>query len=93
MGGRYVYYTLTPASSIAARAILRWSRDYAAEVSKCGRASIVRFECSLTDPRKSLMAGNLQKAYEAAGITFAEDGCGLSWPREFLREDEERRAR
>jgi len=68
----------------AARRALHMSRETLAREAGIGLRTLRRFELVEGNSLRSITAYKLQKALEAYGIEFAADGCGISWPREYV---------
>jgi transcriptional regulator with XRE-family HTH domain len=68
---------ITPEQMLAARALLRWTRDDLAEKSGVAAITALGFELRRTDPKVSTVQ-KWRRALEAAGIEFLEptDGKG-----------------
>jgi predicted transcriptional regulator len=71
---------LTPRQLVAARALIRWTRDRLAKASGVPAVSIGEFERGETDPRLTTVS-KLRRAMEKAGVEFidpdAERGAGV----------------
>ncbi|TIV38999.1 MAG: helix-turn-helix transcriptional regulator [Mesorhizobium sp.] len=66
---------MTPAQCRAARALLDWSQQHLAEVSKIGNATIRNFEGGKSTPQHATL-DVLRRALEAAGVEFI-NGTGV----------------
>jgi len=62
---------ITPEQMLAARALLRWTRDDLAERSGVAAITALGFELRRTDPKVSTVQ-KWRRALEAAGIEFLE---------------------
>lgn len=65
------YATLTPAQCRAARALIGWSRDQAANAAKVAERTLVDFENGTRSPRDSTLTA-IRGALEAAGVIFID---------------------
>ena len=82
---------MTGAQCKAARALLGWSIETLAQVSKVGQNTISKFETGKTAPRRSTVTV-LRLALETGGIEFIEsngkgEGLRLKTPRDERRAD------
>jgi transcriptional regulator with XRE-family HTH domain len=67
---------ITPEQMLAARALLRWTRDDLAAKSGVATITALGFELRRTDPKVSTVQ-KWRRALEAAGVQFIdEDGTG-----------------
>lgn len=64
---------ITAAQCRAARALLGWSQDQLAEVSKVGKATIATFETGKRAPYERTLL-DLRSALEDAGVSLMFDG-------------------
>lgn len=64
---------ISPAQCRAARALLGWSQDELARVSKVSKATLANFELDKRTPYDRTLV-DLQKAFEAAGVVFMAEG-------------------
>ncbi|UWF58988.1 helix-turn-helix domain-containing protein [Brucella sp. 2716] len=64
---------ISPAQCRAARALLGWSQDELARVSKVSKATLANFELDKRTPYDRTLA-DLQRALEAAGVVFMAEG-------------------
>ncbi|HHV69687.1 MAG TPA: helix-turn-helix transcriptional regulator [Ochrobactrum intermedium] len=64
---------ISPAQCRAARALLGWSQDELAKLSKVSKATLANFELDKRTPYERTLV-DLQKAFEAAGVVFMADG-------------------
>ena len=66
---------MTPAQCRAARALLDWSRQDLARASRVAERTIIDFERGARTPYERTLR-DLRGAFEAAGVSFVEDGDG-----------------
>ncbi|QGA57011.1 helix-turn-helix transcriptional regulator [Brucella sp. 2280] len=64
---------ISPAQCRAARALLGWSQDELARVSKVSKATLANFELDKRTPYDRTLA-DLQRAFEVAGVVFMAEG-------------------
>lgn len=64
---------MTPAQSRAARGLLEWSQDQLAQASHLGLSTIRDFEKGRRVPTHNNLEA-IQRALEAAGVQFLDDG-------------------
>ncbi|MEV8879138.1 helix-turn-helix domain-containing protein [Mesorhizobium ciceri] len=66
---------MTPAQCRAARALLNWSQQDAADAAKIGNATIRNFEAGRSTPQNATLEV-LQRAFEAAGVELIPENGG-----------------
>src|SRR5262249_15110959 len=76
LNGIVALMAITPAQCRAARALLEWTQDDLAARSRVSKRTILHFEKS--SGRKTIPANMdaLQRAFEAAGVVFIDNGEG-----------------
>lgn len=72
-GAATYVHAMTPAQSRAARGLLNWTEDRLAQASGVEIAKIRDFEREKHAARD--IARRLQRAFEAAGVEFSDDGA------------------
>lgn len=69
---------MTPEQARAARAVLGWNGPTAADAAETTPATLSHFESGLKKTYQTTV-DRLRAAYEAAGVSFADDGKSISW--------------
>jgi len=75
---------ITAAQCRAARALLDWSRDELAAISKVAKRTVVDFERGARDPREATLTV-IRQAFESAGVEFIPENGGGAGVRFKLR--------
>lgn len=65
--------SFTPAQCRAARALVGWSQDQLASVSKVAKATIANFELGNREPYQRTL-DDIREALEGAGVEFTNGG-------------------
>jgi len=75
---------ITAAQCRAARALLDWSRDELAAISKVAKRTVVDFERGARVPREATLTV-IRQAFESAGVEFIPENGGGAGVRFKLR--------
>jgi len=69
---------MSPEQCKAARAVIGWTVEQAANQSQVNKSTVIAFENKVNSPQKKTLQ-RLQQAYESVGVLFTSDGLSITW--------------